>query len=363
MQTVFRFEIKPTIQQQRMMFHTLKLCRRLYNWALSECQRVYKETSQGLTYNKQQNQLPAYVKEHSEYKEIHSQVLQDVLKRLDFAYKRFFEREAGYPRYKNRDHYTSFTYPQIDVVRKTFARPGYIYLPKIGFVKMIPHRDFEPGKVSRVNVKYHGSKWFINLTKEVETPQQSIAGRKSVGIDVGLEHFAALSNSTFIETPAYYRKAEKKLAKLQRRLTRKKKGSHNRGKAKAKVAKLHARVANQRKDFLHKASLAIVREYDIIVMEDLRIRNMVRNRRLSKSIHDAGWGQFGGYIGYKAERYGKKHVKVNPSGTSQECLCGVHVQKDLSVRLHQCPACGLVAPRDQVSAILIERRGLSLLAA
>ncbi len=363
MQTVYRFEIKPTSQQKTIMFHILKLCRHLYNWALSERQRVYKETGQGLTYNKQQHLLPAYVKAHPEYKEVHSQVLQDVLRRLDFAYKRFFAKEAGYPRFKNRDHYVSCTYPQVDAVRKTFSKLGYIYLSKIGYVEMIAHREFDPGKVSRVNIKYHGGRWYANLTAEVEIPQLTPAGRGSVGIDVGLEHFAALSDGTFIETPAYYRKSEKKLARLQRRLSRKKKGSHNRGKAKAKVAKLHARIANRRRDYLHKASLSIVKSYDIIVIEDLRIKNMVHNRRLAKSIYDAGWGQFGGYIGYKAERHGKIHIKVNPCGTSQECLCGTSVPKDLSVRVHQCPTCGLIAPRDLVSAKLIERRGLSLLTA
>ncbi|MCG9966651.1 transposase [Pelotomaculum terephthalicicum JT] len=366
MQTVYRFEIKPTYQQQMIMFQTLKLCRNLYNWALSERQRVYKETGQGLSYNKQQNLLPAYVKEHPEYKEVHSQVLQDVLRRLDYAHKRFFEKKAGYPRFKNRDHYNSFTYPQVDTVRKTFAKSGYIYLSKIGFVKMIVHREFEPQKVSRANVKYHGGKWYANLTAEISAPP-AVGGvnsnGKSVGIDVGLEYFAVLSDGTFIETSKHYRKAERKLAKLQRRLSRKKKGSNNRGKAKKEVAKLHAKVANQRKDFLHKASLTIVKNYDIIVMEDLRIKNMAKNRHLAKSIHDAGWGQFGGYIRYKAERHGKVHVKVNPNSTSQECLCGAHVPKDLSIRIHRCPVCGLVEPRDLVSAKLIERMGLSLLAA
>lgn len=363
MQTVYRFEIRPTKEQQKKMFHTLKLCRKLYNWALAERQRVYKETGRSLTYNQQQNSLPSYVKEHPEYKEIHSQVLQDVFRRLDFAYKRFFTKEAGCPRFKNQDHYTSFTYPQVDVVRKTFTKPGRIYLSKIGCVKMRVHRELDPALVSRVNIKYHGGRWYANLTAEVKTPQQKTTGRKTVGIDMGLEYFAMLSDGTFIETPSYYRKSEKKLAELQRKLSRKKKGSHNRGKAKVKVARLHAKVSNQRRDFLHKASLSIVKNYDIIVMEDLGIKNMVRNRHLAKSIHDAGWGQFGTYIGYKAERHGKTHLKVNPRGTSQECLCGASVPKDLSVRVHKCPACGLAAPRDQVSAILIERRGLTLLTA
>lgn len=124
----------------------------------TERQRIYKETGKGLTYTQQQNQLPAYVKEHSEYKQVHSQVLQDVLRRLDFAYKRFFAKEAGYPRFKNRDHYRSFTYPQVDAVKKTFSKPGYIYISKIGYIKVKTHRQFPAELVTRINVKYHGGK-------------------------------------------------------------------------------------------------------------------------------------------------------------------------------------------------------------
>ena len=362
MQITYRFEIHPTKEQQSKMFYTLKLCRKLYNWALAERQQVYKETGKGLTYSKQQNMLPAYKKEQLEYKQIQGQVLQDVLRRLDFAYQRFFAREAGYPRFKNCDHYRSFTYPQVDAVKKTFSKPGRIYLSKIGFVKIHIHRDFDPSQISRVNIKYNGGKWYANLTAGIEIPKNVSDSNKTVGIDVGLEHFAVLSDGTEITTPNYYRKSEKKLAKLQRKLSRKVKGSNNRGKAKAKVAKLHAKVSNQRKDFLHKESLKIVENYDIIIMEDLNIKNMVRNKKLAKSIHDAGWSQFSTYIAYKSIKHGKNYLKVSPHGTSQECLCGASVPKDLSVRTHRCPVCGLVEQRDLVSAKLIERRGIALIA-
>ena len=152
------------------------------------------------------------------------------------------------------------------------------------------------------------------------------------------------------------------MKKDQRKLSRKKKGSHNRGKAKAKVAKVHAKIANQRKDFLHQASVRVFRNYNLIVMEDLLVRNMVRNHRLAKSIHDAGWGQFRNYIRYKCERTGKKFILVDPKGTSQTCLCGEHVPKDLSVRVHECPVCGLVMDRDLVSAKLILEYGLRAIA-
>jgi len=361
-QIVYRFQICPTHEQEQKMFYTLKLCRKFYNFALDERQETYKETGKGLTYNQQQNLLPLFINQNPEYKEVHSQVLQDVLRRLDSAYQRFFAKKAGYPHFKNRDHYPSFTYPQVDNVKKTFSKPGYVYLSKIGFVKMETHREFPAQDVSRVNVKYHGDKWYANLTAEVPDVAPVQNSGKAVGIDVGLNHFAVLSDETYIDNPQYYRKTEKKLAKAQRRLSRKKKGSHNQGKAKAKVAKLHAKIANQRRDFLHQASVRVVRNYDLIVMEDLKVCNMVRNHRLAKSIHDAGWGQFRNYIRYKCERTGKQFILIDPKGTSQTCLCGEPVPKDLSVRVHECPACGLVMNRDLVSAKLILRRGLSAIA-
>lgn len=358
MQIVCRFAIHPTHEQEQRMFYTLKLCRKLYNYSLDERITAYQKNGKGLTYYQQQNTLPAFVKANPEYKEVHSQVLQDVLRRLDSAFQRFFSREAGYPRFKNRDHYASFTYPQVDHVKKTFSRPGHIYLSKIGFVKIETHREFPSPAITRVNIKYHGGKWYANLTAEVPDFASVEALGNAVGIDVGLSHFAVLSDETYIDNPRYFRKTEKKLAKVQRRLSRQKKGSNNRGKAKAKVSKIHAKIANQRRDFLHQASAQIVKQYDTIVMEDLKIRNMTRNHKLAKSIHDAGWGRFKTYIEYKCQHMGKVLILIDPKGTSQTCLCGQDVPKDLSVRIHECPVCGLRQDRDLVSAKLILQRGL-----
>jgi putative transposase len=292
---------------------------------------------------------------------VQSQVLQDVLRRLDFAYQRFFAKEAGYPRFKDRDHYTSLTYPQVDAVAKTFSRKGYIYLSKLGFVKFQAHRAFPLDLVSRVNVKYHGGRWYLNATAEhpeVAAAPTQAGAPKTIGIDRGLIHFAAMSDGTLVDAPRHFRRSERKLARLQRRLSRKQKGSHNRGKAKAKVAKRHAKIANQRRDFLHKLSFRVVTQYDVIVMEELKVRNMVRNRRLAKSILDAGWSMFQGFVRYKSHRHGKRLVLVDPAGTSQTCVCGEPVPKDLSMRVHTCPACGLVENRDIVAAKVIEQRGL-----
>jgi putative transposase len=289
-----------------------------------------------------------------EYRQVNAQVLQDCIQRLDNAFQRFFTGLAGYPRYKDRDHYRSFTYPQADK-QNHFQRPGLIYLPKIGHVKMKAHFDFDPAKVSRINVKYHSGRWHVNLTSEIKEAEAVDIVNKA-GIDTGLLTFAALSDGTKVENPKFFRKSEKKLAKLQRRLSRKKKGSNNRRKAKAKVARMHGKIASQRKDFLHKTSNCIVKKYDFIAAEDLQIKNMIKNRCLSKSIADAGWGKFIDYLEYKCLKHGKRFIKVPPGGTSQTCVCGAHVPKDLGVRVHECHECGLIADRDVVSAMVILQR-------
>ncbi len=246
----------------------------------------------------------------------------------------------------------------MDNVKKTFSKPGCIYLSKLGFIRLRNHREFPASAVSRVNIKYHAGKWYANLTAELPDVAPGEDSAKPVGIDVGINHFAILSDGTFIENPKHFRKLEKKLAKEQRRLSRKIKGSNNRGKAKGKVAKIHAKIANQRKDFLHQTSASIVKNYSTIVMEDLKVRNMTRNHKLAKSIHDASWSRFKTYIEYKCKRQGKDLILVDTRGTSQTCLCGELVRKDLSVRIHECPTCGLRMNRDLVSAKLILERGL-----
>lgn len=351
---VHRFHIEPTREQEQKLFQTLDLCRRLYNAALEQREICYRQRGKSPSCTSQKNELPVLKKELPEYKQVNAQVLQDCLQRLDGAFQRFFNGLAGYPRYKNRDHYRSFTYPQADK-QDHFKKPGYIYLPKIDYVKMKAHFGFDPVKVSRINVKYHNGKWYVNLTSEIREAEL-VEIVKKVGIDVGLLTFAALSDGTKIDNPKYFHKSEKKLARLQRQLSRKNKGSNNRRKAKAKVTRLHDKIANQRKDFLHKASYSIVKKYDLIAVEDLSVKNMVKNRHLSKSIADAGWGKFVYYLEYKCLKYGKKLVKVPPGGTSQTCVCGAYVPKGLSVRVHKCPECGLVADRDVVSAMVILQR-------
>jgi putative transposase len=305
--------------------------------------------------------LPAYKKEHLEYKTVQSQILQNVLRRLDNAYKNFFDKRAKYPKFKDKYYYTSITLPQCDKERN-FGKKGYLYFPGIGDIKMTVHRNFDPAKVKTINIKYHSGKWYANLSIETEEEKPTI-GEKAIGIDKGINAIAATSDGKLYENPKWLQKSEKRLKRLQRQLSKKKKRSKNREKQKRRLAKLHEKIANQRKDYLHKISYNIIKENDIICVEDLQVKNMMKNHKLAKSIANAGWGMLDNFLEYKAQKEGKLFVKVNPAYTSQRCSkCGRIVEKDLPVRVHKCD-CGLEIDRDINAAINILHDGLRQLAA
>jgi putative transposase len=270
-------------------------------------------------------------------------VLQNISKRIRDAYHGFLARrdaglKAGRPRYKSADRYKSMTYPQ-----SGFKVEGdMLVLSKIGSMRIRLHRP-PGGDVKTLTVKRMPSgKWFAVFCCKAEA-QPKEKPHEDVGIDLGLECFAALSDGTRIENPRYYRGSERRLAHLQRCLSRKERGSRNHMRARLRVARLHERVENRRSDFLHKASRAVADSYGTVYVEDLKIRN----HRLAKSISDAGWGRFVRMLCYKEEESGGRVVLVDPRGTSQRCSgCGEAVIKSLSVRLHECPYCGLVLDRD-----------------
>jgi len=226
-------------------------------------------------------------------------------------------------------------------------------LSKIGMVKITTHREITGTVKSCTIKKEYSGKWYAVLAVE-EYPVLYSPNRQAIGIDVGVKEFATLSNGETISNPKHLEKSEKKLKTLQRSVSRKKKGSKNRIKAKKKLARQHEKVRNQRKDFHHRVSSQLAWKYGKIAVEDLRIQNMVKNHNLAKSITDAGWGEFVSMLTYKAESAGREVTKVMPHGTSQQCSrCGNIVKKDLSVRTHACPHCGLVLDRDHNAAINI----------
>ena len=293
-----------------------------------------------------------------DFSRIHSQVLQNIAKRIKDGYTNFFARrkaglKAGLPRFKKYGRYKSITYPQ-----SGFKIEGNrLLLSKIGAIRIRQHREL-PEKIKTLMIKRNPSgRWYACFSCMVDA-QLREKPLEDAGIDVGLHSYAVLSDGTSIENPRLYRESEKRLAYLQRRLSCKERGSRNWMKAKTKVAKVHEKVHNRRTDFLHKESRKIVDAYETVYFEELKIGNMVRNHCLAKSISDASWGRFIGMIAYKEEESGGELIKVNPRGTTQECSrCGEQVEKTLSDRTHECPSCGLIMDRDLNAALNILARG------
>jgi len=365
MRKTFQFRIYPNKNQEVVLNSTLSTCRRLYNDSLAErkrqaelneLERTFGVAPWGkpewLNYYDQANSLSGSKTEFQ--KEVFSQVLQNVLKRVERSFKNFFNG-FGYPRFQGRDRYNSFTFPQSGFK----IEDGKLNLSKIGNIKIVLHREIE-GKIKTCTIKKDIDQWYVSFSVEIDIPIIPVETKTETGIDVGLSSLITMSNGCQIEPPAFLRKSEDKLTHEQKRLSRKKKRSQNRNKQRIIVAKVHRRIKNQRKDFAHKTSRKLVDEYDRIVFEDLQIQNMVKNHHLAKSISDAGWSQLINFTKTKAEYAGKIVELVNPRNTSQICSrCGKSVQKDLSVRVHSCPFCDLVLDRDHNAAINILGRSNS----
>ncbi len=310
------------------------------------------------------NLLPEVKAVRPEYTDIHSQVLQDVLRRVDRTFQAFFRRvkvgeTPGYPRFKGAGWYDPFTYPQTGwaLQHSTGAKKGTVRLSKIGTLKVRMHRAVQ-GQVKTVSVKREGEQWYVCFSVEGadEAPMPHSDG--AVAIDLGLTTFGTLNTGERIENPQHLRKSLPKLAEAQQKLSRKKKGSHRRNRAKKAVAKLHRDIRNQRADFHHKQSRKLVNEYGTIVFEKLQPANMVRNHNLALSISDAGWGQFTQMCVCKAASAGRAVVFVDPRNTSQMCSsCGAMptVPKTLADRWHSCP-CGCELDRDHNAALNILHR-------
>ena len=363
MKKTYQFRIYPNKNHEVILNRTLGTCRYLYNNALAERKKQAELNRLRKSFdvfpwgkpewiNKYDQMLDLTATKTEYQKEVYGQVLQDVLKRVDRSFKNFFNG-FGYPRFQGRNRYNSFTYPQSGFSIKD----GKLNLSKIGTIKIILHRPIE-GIIKTCTIKKDIDQWYVSFSCEIEEPIP-VEVKTKTGIDVGLIDLITLSNGEQIKPPKFLRELEDKLTQEQKRLSRKRKGSGKRNKQRVIVSKVHRKIRNQRKDFAHKTSKVLVDSYDRIVFEDLQIKNMVQNHRLAKSISDAGWYQLMQFTKSKAECAGKIVEFVNPAGTSQTCICGFRVPKDLSVRVHRCPSCGLVMGRDQVSAILIENSPIS----
>jgi putative transposase len=355
----FVYKLRPTPAQAAILTETVETCRHLYNHALHERKTAYQERGESIGFARQSASLPALKRKSPYLPRVHSQVLQDVLHRVDRAFQAFFRRiktgeTPGYPRFKGKGWYDSLTYPQWGNGVKLDS--GRLILAKIGAIRLHKDRPLD-GTPKTCTIVRKADGWYASIACEVVVSPLPPTG-KVVGIDVGLESFATLSNGTQIANPRYYRAAERKLKQAQRRLSGRVKGSNRRRKARELLAKAHLKVKRARQDFAHKIARTLVNEYDQIAVEKLNIRGMVRNRPLAKSISDAGWGLFLSILIAKAASAGRVVVEVHPAGTSQLCAqCGESVPKRLAVRWHSCPYCGCELHRDHNAALNILKKG------
>jgi putative transposase len=358
-----KFKLLPTAEQEQKMAFVLRRCRELYNAALQERRDAWQKCGVSISCARQSTELPGIKEVRPEYHDIHSQVLQDVLTRLDRAFQAFFRRVAsgeqpGYPRFQGANRYQSFTYKQFG--NGATLEDGLLVLSKSGRIAIRWSRTLQ-GTPKTVTVTHEADGWYVCFSCEGVPVQLLPATGRKTGIDVGLKVFLITAEGEPVENPRHYRTAERELKQAQRRVSRRKKGSKRRRKAVAWLAKKHQKVQRQRRDFHHKTALNLLRAYEVIYLEDLQVANMVKNSHLAKSISDAGWAQFRAILEGKAAYAGRRVVAVPPAYTSQECSgCGALVRKSLSVRTHVCTSCGLILDRDENAARTIQRAGQAL---
>jgi putative transposase len=394
----FVFRLYPTVEQAAALDEVLHLCRDLYNGALHERREAYRLGHKSLAYQDQQNELPAVKAAVPEYKAVHSQVLQDVLRRVDRAFVGFFRRvraghTPGYPRFQGRNRYHSLTYPQYGNgahLEYAAGKWGLLTLAKLGRLRVRVHRPIA-GVIKTVTIRREADQWYVSFSCLVEVePAPEPLANAAVGIDLGLLHFATLSTGEQIDHPRYFRRAQKRLAAAQQKLSRCQKRRHNQASSKRReharlaVARAHRKVRNQRADFHHKLSRRLVAEYDLICFEDLAITNLTRRPKakvdptptaetgatryapngaaaksgLNKSILDAGWGAFQQMCVCKAAWASRTVLFVDPRYTSQTCSRCRAIQKiPLGEREYRCPACHLTLDRDHNAAVNIIQAG------
>ena len=338
------------------MNDTLAVCRLVYNSMVHERTALHKQGLKAPTFYTQAPALAQWKKDHAELKTVHSQVLQNVARRVELAFQAFFRRvkageTPGYPRSKGKGQYDSITYPQSGF--KVGASSIWLSLQgKQVQVKANLHRAIV-GTVKTCTVRRYGAKWFVCFAVEQEDNSLT-PSTDSIGLDAGLDSFMALSNGEFVENPRFFRRDEKALAKAGRKQAKTKKRSPARKKANKVLFRIHQRVRNRRHDFVHQTARRLVNRFGVIAVEKLNVKNMLGNHCLAKSISDASWSMFRTVLTQKAESAAREVIAVNPAYTSQDChACGYRAKKKLSERWHLCPMCGASLDRDTNAAINI----------
>ncbi len=355
MKKTYKYRLYPTNKQQKILNAWLALCCEAYNAALDERKSAYRMAGKSISYAQQCAELPDCKQARPELAEVNSQVLQNVVKRVDLAFEAFFRRvkkgqNPGYPRFKSRFRYDSLTFKQYGnsfEVKTGTKHKGTLILSKLGHVQMVMHRPLSGTPKTAIVNRTPTGKWFVSITCEEIEPEQVPASSEQVGIDVGLKTFAYLSTGEQIDNPRFFREEEHALAKAQRRLSQEKKGTKERAERRKVVARVHERVVWRRENFINQQVAWLIKRFELIAVEALVVRNMVKNPKVAKSIADAAWSMFFALLLSKAEEAGRTVVQVNPAYTSQTCsACGHRQEMPLSVRVYECPVCGLVLDRD-----------------
>lgn len=353
----FRYPLRPTAAQEATLDTWRRQCCDLYNAALQERRDAWRKQRVSIGLYDQFKTLTEWRRSDPDGAAVPVEVQRSALRRVDLAFKAFFRRvkagqTPGYPRFKSKRRYDSFDMPEARVVGKTVA------LPKIGAVKFHQYRPLR-GKPLRVTIHHEGDAWWVLFACDIGAAPERVAPVSVVGIDVGLRSLAVTSDGEVVDNPRHAARAAAKLAAAQRIVARRRRGSKSRERARVQVARCHARVKNQRLDHARKVAAVLVSRYDVIAHEDLNIAGLARSM-LGGSVNHAGWGILLHCIACKAEEAGKHVAAVDPRHTSQTCSgCGALVPKDLSVRVHDCPHCGLRMDRDHNAAVNICALGRS----
>ncbi len=355
----YKFRLYPTKENEEKLLLTLNKCRYVYNFLLDELNRQKVIDKAQL-----QEMIVDLKRVEPDLQDVHSKALQYENYRLfsnlrSLSQTKKHGRKVGSLRFKGKNWFKTFSYNQSGfAIIENNTRFDKLWLSKIGEIPMIVHRKIE-GKIKQVTIKRASSgKWFASVITETENEVPQSTNTKAIGIDLGIKNFVFDSDGNSLSNQKFLEKSSKKLGKEQRKFSRKAKGSQNRNKQRIIVARIHEKIVNQREDFQHKLSRYYVNNYGLIAIEDLQVKNMIRNRCLSKSISDAAWSKFDQMLEYKAESAGVRVVKVEPNNTTQICSnCGINVQKKLGDRIHECQ-CGLIIDRDYNSAKNILNKAL-----